>query len=186
MCVKPHTTLLNRLNNNMKRNVQIFLSLLFALLLSFSAFANVGGKPLAENFSAVTLDGKSISLQDLRGKVVVLTFWSTRCPICEKEIPKYNQIADKYAGKDVVFLGLSMENEMKISQHLQKKPFKFTIIPNSLGIIMQYADKNPNGSFNIAYPTTFVINQQGEIELKTNGFSKSGAIDSQIARLLNN
>lgn len=164
--------------------MRIVLSLFFCLFLSLSAFAVTIEKPLAENFSVTTLEGKPLSLEDLRGKVVVLTFWSTRCPICEKEIPKLNQVADKYAGKDVVFLGLSMENEQKIAEHLKKKPFKFTIIPNSLGVIMQYADKNPNGSFNIAYPTTFVINQQGEIELKTNGWNKSGKIDSQIAGLL--
>ena len=170
----------------MKTNMRIFLSLFFSLFLSLTAFAVNNEKPVAQNFTATTLDGKTINLEDLRGKVVVLTFWSTRCPICEKEIPKFNQIADKYAGTDVVFLGLSMENEIKITEHLKKKPFKYTIIPNSLGIIMQYAERGENGSFNISYPSTFVINQKGEIELKTSGWDKSKAIDDQIAQLLNN
>ena len=157
-----------------------------SLFLSFSVFALSGSaeKPLAQNFSATTLDGKAFSLEDLRGKVVVMTFWSTRCVICQSEVPKLNQVADKYAGKDVVFLALTMENESLVSNYLRKKPFKFTIIPNSLGVIMQYGDKNPNGSFNIAYPTTFIVNQKGEIELKTSG-RKSQEIDSQISRLLN-
>jgi peroxiredoxin len=166
--------------------MRIFLSLFFCLFLSLTAFAISVEKPMAQNFAATTLDGKVISLEDLRGKVVVMTFWSTRCAICEKETPKFNQIADKYAGKNVIFLGLSMENEMKISEHLRKKVFKYTIIPNSLGIIMQYADRGANGSFNINYPSTFVINQKGEIEMKTSGWDKSKAIDSQIERLLNN
>lgn len=164
--------------------MRLILSLFFCLSLTLTGFANFGDKPLAEGFAVTSLEGKSINLDDLRGKVVVLTFWSTRCPICEKEIPKFNSIADKYAGKDVVFLGLSMENEMKIAEHLRKKPFKFTIIPNSLGVIMKYADRGSNGSFNISYPSTFVINQIGEIEFKTSGWNKTGAIDSQINRLL--
>ena len=163
--------------------MKIILNFILCALLSFSAFANYAEKPMAENFTATTLEGKSFSLEDLRGKVVVLTFWSTRCVICAAETPKFNQLADKYAGKDVVFLGLTMENESLVSNYLKKKPFKFTIVPNSLGVIMQYADKNPNGSFNIAYPTMFVINQNGEIELKTNG-RKSQTIDDTVGRLL--
>lgn len=163
--------------------MKILLSLFLCALLSFTAFANYSEKPLAENFTATTLEGKAFSLEELRGKVVVLTFWSTRCPICAAETPKFNQLVDKYAGKDVVFLGLTMENEALVGNYLKKKTFKFTIVPNSLGVIMQYADKNPNGSFNIAYPTTFVVNQKGEIELKTNG-RKSQTIDDTVSKLL--
>ena len=163
--------------------MKIILSLFLCALFTFTAFANYTEKPLAENFSGTTLDGKSISLEELRGKVVVLTFWSTRCVICQAENSNFNQLADKYAGKDVVFLGLTMENETLVRNYLKKKTFKYTIVPNSLGVIMQYADKNPNGSFNIAYPTMFVINQKGEIELKANG-RKSQAIDATVSRLL--
>ena len=161
------------------------LQILFLIgLLSLSVAAKHNDKPIAENFTATTLEGKSISLEQLRGQVVVLTFWSTRCPICEKEIPKFGQIADKYAGRKVVFLGLTMENDGKVAAHLKKKPFKFTIVPNSLEVIMKYANKNPNGSFDIAYPTIIVINQKGEIELRTSGRNKSKTMDDLIGRLL--
>lgn len=163
--------------------MRIILSLFFCALLTFTAFASYTEKPLAENFTATTLEGKAFSLEELRGKVVVLTFWSTRCVICQGETPKFNQLVDKYAGRDVVFLGLTMENEALVGNYLKKKTFKFTIVPNSLGVIMKYADKNPNGSFNIAYPTMYVINQNGEIELKTNG-PKSKEVDEQVSRLL--
>jgi thiol-disulfide isomerase/thioredoxin len=43
-------------------------------------------------------------LDQLHGKVVVLTFWSTRCQICHSEIPNLNRVAERYRGKDVVFL----------------------------------------------------------------------------------
>ena len=166
--------------------MRFLLSLFFCLWLGLTAFAQYSNKPLAENFTATTLQGKPFSLEELRGKVVVLTFWSTRCPICSSEIPEYNQLAAKYAGKDVVFLGLSMENEAMIGNYTKKKPFNFTLVPNSLGIIMQYAVKDSKGGFNIGYPTYFVINQKGEIEMKASGRGKTGAIDSQISQLLSN
>lgn len=165
--------------------MKVAASLILCLLLSFTAFAKLDDKPVAENFSATTLDGKPISLEELRGKIVVLVFWSTRCPICSGEIPKINQMVEKYKGQNVVFLGLSMENEAMISAYVKKKPFDATLIPNSLGIIMQYALKNNKGGYEIGYPTYFVINPKGEIELKASG-RKSGAVDSEIKRLLSN
>lgn len=163
--------------------MKILLSLFFCLSLILPGFAKNADKPVAQSFSATTLDGREFNLEELRGKVVVLTFWSTRCVICNAEIPKYNQLADKYAGKDVVFLAMTMENEVMVGNYLKKKPFKFTIVPNSLGVIMQYADKNPNGSFNLAYPTMYIINKKGEIELKTSG-RKSQTVDETVSRLL--
>lgn len=164
--------------------MRLILTSIFCLfLLCFSVFAT-GDKMPAENFTVTSLDGKTISLEDLRGKVVVLTFWSTRCEICEAEIPKFNKIADKYAGQNVVFLGLSMENETKIAEHLKRKPFNYTIIPNSLGVIMKYAEKDAAGNFNIAYPSTFIIDQSGNIDFKTSGWNKSKTIDSRIDNLL--
>lgn len=162
--------------------MRLLLSSILCLLLGLSAFAG-SGVP-AENFTVTSLDGKTFSLEDLRGKVVVLTFWSTRCQICESEIPKFNKIAAKYSGQNVVFLGLSMENEAKVAEHLKKKPFNYTIIPNSLGVIMKYAEKDAAGNFNISYPSTFVINQSGEVDYKTYGWDKSKSIDSHIGALL--
>lgn len=164
--------------------MRFILGSIFCLLLTFSGFAMPGNAVPAENFTVTSLDGKTISLEELRGKVVVLTFWSTRCEICASEIPKFNKIADKYAGKNVVFLGLSMENEVKVTEHLKRKPFNYTIIPNSLGVIMKYAEKDAAGNFNIAYPSTFIINQNGEIDFKTYGWNKSKTIDSRIGNLL--
>ena len=164
--------------------MRFVLSLFFCLLLGLSVFANPSAGIPAENFTVTSLEGKTFSLEDLRGKVVVLTFWSTRCEICESEIPKFNKIATKYAGQNVVFLGLSMENEIKVAEHLKKKPFNYTIIPNSLGVIMKYADKDAAGNFNIAYPSTFIINQNGEIDYKTYGWDKSKTIDSRVGTLL--
>ncbi len=163
------------------------LSVLFlALALSFSAFAqtNKNSKPLAENFTATALDGKNVNLADLKGKVVLMTFWSTKCPICAAEIPKLNQLAASYAGKDVVFLGLTLDNDANVKNYLKKKPFNFNLLPNSFGILLKYADKDHDGKISLGYPAHFLINQKGEIEVKTNGFDKTALLDKQISKLL--
>jgi len=93
------------------------------LILAFSAAVfgqQPKAKPLAENFSATALDGESFSLAGLKGKIVVLTFWSTKCAICHSEIPKLNRLAATYRDKAVVFPGLTMENSDKVRVYLKK------------------------------------------------------------------
>jgi len=156
---------------------------LFILIFSFGAFGQKS-KPFAENFSATSLNGQQFELENLKGKVVVLSFWSTRCLICQAEIPKLNQIAKDFAEKDVVFLALTTESETKIEPFLKKHPFNFNILPNSFGVLLKYADRDGQGNVIMGYPAHFVINQVGEIELKTNGFDKTEVLQSTINRLL--
>ena len=166
----------------MKNIVNLFLILAFAA----AAFGQQAkSKPLAENFSATVLDGKSFDLAELRGKVVVLTFWSTKCPICHREIPKLNQLAETYQDKAVVFLGATMENSDKVRAYLKKTPFVFDILPNSFSVLLKYADRDGDGNVAMGFPTHFLINQKGEIELKTSGFDKTETLDTRINQLLN-
>ncbi len=165
----------------MKILVRITLFLIFSIAI-FGQTSKI--KPLAETFTATSLDGRTFDLLQLKGKVVMITFWTTRCTICAAEIPKLNQLVASYQGKDVVFLGLTTDNEMKVQNFIKKKPFTFNLLPNSFGILLKYAEKDGNGNINMGYPTHFLINQKGEIEFKTDGFDKTELLDAQINRLL--
>lgn len=59
------------------------------------------------DFEINTTDGKKLKLSDLKGKVVYLDFWASWCGPCMAEMPNTKKIAEKYAGKDVVFLFVS-------------------------------------------------------------------------------
>ena len=138
----------------------------------------------APDFAAETLDGKFYNKQNLQGKVVVLTFWSTRCEICHSEIPNLNRVAERYRDKDVVFLAVTMDNESKISPYIKRNPFNFNILPNSFGVMLKYADKDRSGNINMGFPAHFLINRKGQIALRTDGWDKAANLDSQISRLL--
>src|SRR4051812_12941800 len=159
---------------------------LLSLVLAVSALAQQNLKPgeAAPNFSTQGLDGQTYNLSQLQGKVVVLTFWSTRCAICHAEIPKLNRVADHYKGQDVVFLGVTMDNEVKIDPYIRKNPFNFNILPNAFGILLQYADKDGTGNINIGFPAHFVIDRHGAIAMRTNGWDKSENLDAEIGKLL--
>ncbi len=138
----------------------------------------------AENFIATSLDGQTFDLAGLRGKVVLVTFWSTRCPICTAEAPKLNELAAKYKNKDIVFLGLTTDNASKVASYIKKKPFNFNLLPNSFGILLKYADKDGDGNVSMGYPAHYLIHQNGVIEVKASGYNKTQMLNSQINRLL--
>jgi len=165
----------------MKNLLAVFLVLLF----SFSIFGQQSKpKQLAETFSEASLDGKTFDLAQLKGKIVLISFWSTKCAICHSEIPKLNQLAQNYKNKDVVFLALTMENSSKVEAYLKKNPFDFNILPNSFGVVLKYGDKSNDGTISMGFPAHFLINQKGEVELKTNGYDKTPQLESEINQLL--
>ena len=65
------------------------------------------GGALPKGGALRTIEGKLQSFDDLRGKIVVLHFWSTTCPTEPVAEPKINAISAEFAGKDVVVLGVA-------------------------------------------------------------------------------
>jgi peroxiredoxin len=164
--------------------MKVVLSLIFCLCLTLTALGQQKVGTVAESFNGTTLEGKDIYLDEFRGQVVVLNFWSTKCVICYEEIPKLNKLAEKYSGKDVVFMGLTMENETRVNLFLQKRPFRFTIVPNSLGVLLKYADRDGRGNPNMGFPAYFIISPTGELEHKSSGWDKIKKIDDEVNKLL--
>jgi peroxiredoxin len=160
--------------------------LLLTSVLAISALAQqrISAGSAAPQFSISGLDGQTYDLNQLRGKVVLVTFWSTRCAICHSEIPKLNKLAAKYAGQDVVFLGFTMDNPTKVDAYLKNTPFAFTILPNSFGVVLQYADRDSAGNINMGFPAYFLLDQNGQVQTKSSGWDKTEDLDSRISRLL--
>ncbi|MER3430446.1 MAG: hypothetical protein C4325_09325 [Blastocatellia bacterium] len=167
----------------MKALLNIFLLTVFLVAVCFAQQNLQVGQP-APAFQAQALDGKSYSLSELQGRVVVLTFWSTKCKICHSEIPKLNRVVDKYRGKDVIFLAITMESESRVEPYLKKNPFSYTILPNGFGVFLKYANISKDGTINMGFPSYFLINKRGAIELRAEGWDKAENLDNQISKLL--
>jgi thiol-disulfide isomerase/thioredoxin len=65
---------------------------------------------VAPDFTARTLDGDEVSLESLRGNVVLLDFWATWCPSCISEIPRLKEISAKLDGKPFRVLAVSLDD----------------------------------------------------------------------------
>lgn len=165
--------------------MKIFFGIVFLCILQLVTTAQttlrVGSA--APAFSANAMDGTCNDLSDFRGKVVVLTFWSTKCEICRHEFPKVNQIVKTYENRNVVFLALTMENEAKVEAYLRKNQLVQTILPNSFGVVLQYADRTPDERIDMGFPSFFVIDKEGTIQYRASGFDRTASMNAVIERL---
>lgn len=64
---------------------------------------------VAADFTYPDVDGKSVSLSDFKGKVVLIDVWATWCMPCRMELPHLKRLEEEMHGKDVVFIGVSLE-----------------------------------------------------------------------------
>ncbi|MCW8807500.1 MAG: TlpA family protein disulfide reductase [Rhodanobacter sp.] len=92
------------------RRIACTVALLLALSSAPSAQANslVVGQ-MAPPITLTTLEGTRIDTRDLRGKVVIVTFWATWCEPCREELPLLSRYARQHAGQDLVVLGFSLD-----------------------------------------------------------------------------
>lgn len=159
---------------------------LITLLLALGSAAQQGlsSGSIAPQFALAGYDGQTYDLNQLRGKVVLVTFWSTRCNICHSELPNMNKLAARYKGQNVVFLALTMENESLVAAYLKNNSFDFKIIPNSFGTLLQFADRDREGNIAMGFPSYFLVDQNGVVRAKSSGWDKTPDIDAQIGRLL--
>ncbi len=65
----------------------------------------------APSFRLVDLNGKKVGLSDFEGKVVIIEFWATWCPPCRESMPETEKLFQKYKDKDVVVLGISIDEK---------------------------------------------------------------------------
>jgi thiol-disulfide isomerase/thioredoxin len=157
----------------MKKITLIILILLF----SFATFAQSDKKD-APKFDVTSIDGTNFKLEDLKGKIVVVNIWGIWCPPCLREIPSLNQFATQYKNNaNVVFIAFTEDNEAKLAKFLKSKPFKYNIIPKSSETIKSF-------SANMIFPTHYLINQDGKIEVVAAGTSGLMKVKSKLKNLL--
>jgi len=164
----------------------LLITFVIVLTLAFVASAQTElrvGTP-APQFAGTAIDGNDYDLSQMRGHVVVVTFWSTRCQICQSELPKENQMIRGYQGKDVTFLALTADDEVKVKQYLQFSPQEAHVIPNSFGTLIAFADKDKDGNMNFGYPAFYVIDKEGRIAYKGSGWDRTTQLNSAITGLL--
>lgn len=138
-------------------------SLLFIILAVSGSFLlmNIPLGNYAPDIHLETLDGKSISLNSLRGKPTLLTFWATDCPGCIKEIPHLKKLHHDFSddGLTVIAVAMSFDKASNVTAMTQEKQLPYVIALDSQG-----SAAKAFGDVRLT-PTNFLIAPDGRIAL---------------------
>jgi peroxiredoxin len=130
---------------------------------------------LAPDFSLPSSDGKTFSLSQFRGKVVMLELFAPWCPHCQADAPIINQVYDKYKDKGVQVLMVSASpwsHTLEDDQAAQKTPTPISMsditwFRDTFGVVFPILfdkDLNVAEKYGLAYyPTIYIIDKEGKI-----------------------
>jgi thiol-disulfide isomerase/thioredoxin len=117
----------------------------------------------APDFSLKSLNNESFDLQRLRGKIVLLEFWSVACPFCQRILPEENALLLKNKSEDFVAIAVSREGNLdEINKYLAKNPRDAKVVLNNGEIWPIYNSQ-------ITTPTYYLLDKQGVIRLSGYG-----------------
>lgn len=115
-------------------------------------------EPLAAtDFTLESLDGKTSSLSDFKGKLVFLNFWATWCPPCRSEMPAMQSLYEKLKARGLVILAVDLAEEpATVLAYVKENMLTFPVLLDKTGKV--------GGIYGAeSIPTTYLIDRSGNV-----------------------
>jgi thiol-disulfide isomerase/thioredoxin len=131
------------------------------------------------DFDLPDLNGKIVSLEGFKGKVLVINFWATWCPPCEEEILKLNQLYKEYKNEGLVVIGIALDKDSLnlVEPFVREKKIGYPILVGNEQVLRGVKDFS-------GVPTTLIVNQKGNIQKKYNGSFDKDDLEKSLKELL--
>jgi peroxiredoxin len=132
----------------------------------------------AEDFQLTDLDGKTQSLSQYRGKIVLVNFWATWCKPCTTEMPAMQSMYNKLRDKGFAVLAVNeLEDDAKVREHIKQYGHTFPVL-------MDHDNKVANQFGVFGLPVSVFIDQEGRVqEYIKGGLLTEQKIDETVARI---
>lgn len=117
----------------------------------------------APDFELETWEGETVKLSDYRGEKVIVNFWATWCPPCRAEIPDFRKFHDE---KDVEILAVNVTETEKSSDGIGSFIDEYEM---DFPVLMDEASEVVNEYKVMAYPTSYIIDEEGIIQFVAPG-----------------
>ena len=130
------------------------------------------------NFSIV--DGRSLSLEQLRGRPVLVAFWATTCESCIKEMPHLIELYHDLSPRGLEIIGVAMAYDPpnQVMEMRQRKQ-----IPYPVALDIQGKVASAFGDVRLT-PTTFLIDSQGQVVIQKTGMLNMTRIRHELQSML--
>jgi peroxiredoxin len=130
-------------------------------------------------FQLMDLDGRPVLLADLRGKAVWINFWASWCPPCQAETPVLRDLAERYADRGLVVVGISVQetNQADVRAYAERYQLGYTVAPDFSGDIFRLYRL-------YALPTQFFVGPDGVIRSVVLGKLTEAGATAQIEAIL--
>lgn len=153
------------------------LPLLLLLILPFTLSAQVGEQ--APEFSLKKGDGSTLTLSGLKGKVVVVNFWTTWCPPCRREIPDFIETYKNYNEKGVEIVGVSLDHQGwdVVTPFVKNNSINYPIVLGNVDTAKEYGDVR-------SIPTSFIVDKEGKIVEKFVGMLTKEQLEEILNKYL--
>ena len=146
------------------RSLALVISLLSSLALAeepaHHGFGLVNFEPSIEapDFSLMNLDGDTVSLEQLRGRHIMLNFWATWCAPCIKEMPSLQQLQEHFKDRQfqVVAISVDQDSDAAVAAFVEKLNLSFQILLDPATRVSGQYGAN-------ALPSTFILNPRGQV-----------------------
>ena len=133
----------------------------------------------APDFQVKDLDGKDLSLQAFKGKVILLNFWATWCGPCRAEIPGLIELQNKYKDQlQVIGMAVDEDDDTELRNVVKSESINYPVALTTGPVRMAYGGVT-------ALPTVFVINADGRVVQKHIGLYNPALYETEVRALLN-
>lgn len=135
---------------------------------------------IAPTFSLPSRAGDTVSLDQLKGKVVMLNFWASWCGPCRQEMPLLDQMHKRYSSLGFTLIGVNVETNTKDAERwLQETPVSFPVLFDRDSKVSKAYDVS-------AMPSTVFIDRKGNLRYLHRGYKPGDESEylNQIRALL--
>jgi len=132
----------------------------------------------APDFRLKDLDGKEVSLEASKGKVILLNFWASWCGPCRAEIPGLIELQEKYKERlQIIGVVVDDDDQGAVRDVVKTESINYPVAMSSLEVRMAYGGIT-------ALPTVFVINAEGKVVQKHVGLFNPALYETEVRALL--